>query len=123
MNPLILSYLLMMLLQIWHIFEEIGCGAYKVAHTLTRYLFAASVLVTINFTAFTLILNGNKAGYYLGLFTSGVLAIGNGIVHMVGFIKTKTVRDSLGAGFFTGIPLAIVGVFVFYQLLQILVGF
>jgi len=112
----------MMLLQVWHIFEEIGCGAYKVAHSLEKYLVAASVLVTINFTAFALILNGNKAGFYLGLLTSGVLAVGNGIVHTVGYIKTKSVRDSLGAGFFTGIPLTIVGGFVFYRLLQALLG-
>jgi hypothetical protein len=122
MNILITSYLLMMLLQTWHILEEIGCGAYKVAHTLTKYLFAASVLVTINYVGFALILNGSKTGYIIGLFTSAVLAVGNGIVHIVGYIKTKTLRDSLGAGFYTGIPLAIVGGFVFYQLINILLG-
>ncbi len=55
MSTLTFTYLLMMLLQIWHIFEEIGLGAYKVAHSLNKYLVAASVLVTINFAAFTLI--------------------------------------------------------------------
>ncbi len=122
MNTLIISYLLMMLLQVWHILEEIGLGGYKVAHSLKKYLFAASVLVTINYVGFALILNGNKAGYFIGLFTSAVLAVGNGIVHAVGYIKTRTVRDSLGAGFFTGIPLAIVGGFVFYQIISNLLG-
>lgn len=122
MNFPIISYLLMMLLQVWHILEEIGCGAHKVAHTLSKYLFAASVLVTINYVGFALILNGNKAGYFIGLFTSAVLAVGNGIVHVIGYIKTKTVRASLGAGFFTGIPLAIVGGFVFYQIIRFLLG-
>lgn len=120
MTTLTFSYLLMMLLQIWHILEEIGCGAYKVAHTLGKYLVAASVLVTLNFVAFTLILVEYRAGLFLGLLTSGVLALGNGLVHVFGAIKTKTFRDSLGAGVFTGIPLGIVGLYVLIQIIQTL---
>lgn len=52
MDTLTFSYLLMMLFQIWHILEEIGSGAYKIAHSLSKYLFAASVLVTVNFITF-----------------------------------------------------------------------
>ncbi|MBC8504498.1 MAG: HXXEE domain-containing protein [Anaerolineales bacterium] len=118
MSTLMLTYLLMMLMQIFHIFEEIGMGAYKVAHSLNKYLFAASVLVTINFSAFALIAFNMRFGLFLGLLTSGVLALGNGVVHVFGVIKTKTFRDSLGAGVFTGIPLAIVGLIVFIQLIQ-----
>ena len=109
MNTLALTYLLMMLLQIWHIFEEIGMGAYKIAHSLGKYLVAASILVTINFVAFTLILMGIRVGYYVGLFASGILAIGNGLVHLFGWLKTRKLRDGIGAGIFTGIPLAIIG--------------
>ncbi len=118
MSTLLFTYLLMMLLQVFHIFEEIGMGAYKVAHSLNIYLFAASVLVTINFAAFALIAFNVRFGLYLGLFTSGVLALGNGVIHVFGLIKTKTFKDSLGAGVFTGIPLAIVGVIVIIQLVQ-----
>ena len=117
MNPLIFTYLLMMLLQVFHIFEEIGCGAYKVAGNLKTYLIVASVLVTINFTTFMLILQDIRIGYYLGLFTSGIFAIGNGLIHLVGWLKTKSFYDNLGAGVFTGIGLGITGILVLIQIL------
>ena len=117
MNSLILAYLLMMLLQIFHIFEEIGCGTCKVAHSLKIYLIVASVLVTINFTTFILILLGIRIGYYLGLFTSVIFAIGNGLVHLAGWLKTKSFYDNLGSGIFTGIALGITGIFVLTQIL------
>jgi hypothetical protein len=87
-------------------------GAYKVTHSLNKYLLAASVLVTINFTTFLLITNNILFGYYLGLFTSGVLAIGNGLIHFIGWLKTKKLRDGIGAGMFTGFPLAATGIWV-----------
>ena len=121
MQSIIFTYLLMMLLQIWHIFEEIATGAYKVAgHGMNKYLMVASILVTINFTTLALLLLEIRAGFYLGLFTSGVLAAGNGIIHLIGAIKTKTIRDSIGAGVFSGIPLGIIGVIVFVQLITLL---
>jgi len=49
----------------------------------------------------------------LGLLTSAVWALVYGLIHVFGVIKTKTFRDSLGAGVFTGIPLANSGSFVF----------
>ena len=116
-NPLEISFLLMMLFQIFHIFEEVGCGAHNIAGGLKKYLIVASTLVTLNFTAFGLILYDNKWGYILGIFTSLVLAVGNGVIHSIGWIKTRTNRDSLGAGVFTGIPLALLGVWVFFQIL------
>ena len=88
MSTLSFTYLLMILMQVFQIFEEIGMGAYKVAHSLSKYLFAASVLVTINFVAFALITYEIRFGLFLG------------------------------AGVFTGIPLAIMGVIVFIQLIQ-----
>jgi len=118
MNTLIQVYLLMMLMQIWHIFEEIGMGAYKIAHSLSKYLVVASVLVAINFLAFILILLDVPFGYFLGLFTSGILAIGNGLVHLFGWLKTRKMRDGIGAGMFTGIPLAITGIFVLVHLIN-----
>ena len=106
-----------MLFQIFHIFEEVGLGAYKIAGGLRKYLIVASVLVTLNFTAFTLIHLDFIWGAYLGAFTSLVLAVGNGVIHSIGWIKTRTVKDSIGAGVFTGIPLAILGILVFIQIL------
>ena len=120
MNLLLFTYLAMMLLQIVHIFEEIACGAYKIKTTLGKYLLAASALVTLNFTAFALILADLRIGLWLGLFTSGVLAFGNGIIHLIGYVKTKTYRESLGAGVFSGVPLGIMGLVVFILLLRFL---
>ena len=108
----------MMLFKIFHILEEVGFGAYKIAGGLRKYLIVASVLVTLNFTAFTLIRFDIAWGLYLGAFTSLVLAFGNGVIHSVGWIKTRTNKDSIGAGVFKGIPLAIMGVLVFIQILQ-----
>jgi len=120
MDTILFPYLIMMLFQVFHIFEEIGMGAYKIAHSLNKYLMAASILVTINFIAFGLILLDIQAGYYLGLFTSGVLAVGNGLIHFFGWLKTRKIRDSLGAGMFSGFPLAAAGVIVLGQLLKYL---
>ena len=111
-------YLAMMLLQVVHIFEEIACGAYKIKTTLGKYLLAATALVTLNFVVFSLILVDVRLGYWLGLFTSGVLGFGNGIIHLIGYVKTKTFRDSLGAGVFSGIPLGILGLVVFNLLVR-----
>ena len=47
-------------------------------------------------------------------------AIGNGIVHLVGYIKTKSYYETVGAGVFTGIPLGISGGVVLWQLLQLI---
>jgi len=76
--------------------------------------------VIINFTTYILIIQDVRTGYFLGLFTSGVLTIGNGLIHIFGWIKTRSFRDSLGAGFFTGIPLGILGVIVLVQLVRAL---
>jgi len=108
----------MMLFQIFHIFEEIGFGAYNIAGGLRKYLIVASVLVALNFVAFGLIHLDIKTGFYLGAFSSLVLAVGNGLIHSIGWIKTRTLRDGIGAGIYTGIPLAIIGVVVFIQILQ-----
>ena len=44
-------FLLLILLQIYHIFEEIAMEAYKLAGSLNKYLLVASVLVTLNVVA------------------------------------------------------------------------
>jgi len=113
-----ISFLLMMFFQILHIFEEIGCGAYKLVHSLQKYLIAASVLVIINFSAFLLLTLEIRLGFYLGLFSSGILAIGNGVVHTIGYLKTRSIHDNIGSGVFSAIPLGILGILVMIQLLE-----
>ena len=109
----------MILFQVFHIFEEIGCGAYKIVGSLKKYLFAASGLVTVNFIFLSLIILNIRSGFLLGILGAGIATL-NGFIHIVGYIKTKTVYESLGSGFFTGIPLGISGVYVLIQLIQAL---
>ena len=113
------TFLLMLLFQIWHIFEEIGQKAYVVGGTLKFYLRAASAIVGVHFGMYTLILLELRIGYWAGLL-GAFFAIGNGFIHLVGYIKTKTYYESLGAGVFTGIPLGIVGGIVLWQLIRVL---
>lgn len=111
----ILLYLIMIFLQTIHIFEEIAFKAYKVVGSLKKYLLVASILVFLSYLPLFLITQGIAAGYFIGFFSS-FLALGNGIIHIVGYIKTKSFRGTVGAGVFSGIPLGIVGLLVFIQL-------
>jgi hypothetical protein len=122
-RTLLLSYVLLVLFQIVHTLEEIACDVFEITSlpvklTRNRYLIAASILSTITITPLALLLYDLPLGYYLGLVTSGVVGALQGVVHTVGFIRTRTVRASLGAGFYSAIPLAITGLIVFVQLLQ-----
>lgn len=114
-------FLLLILLQIYHIFEEIALEAYKLAGSLTKYLLVASVLVTINFLALYLLLRDLPAGYPFAIL-GALIGIGNGLVHVVGYLRTRSFRGTLGAGLFTGIPLALVGGIVLYALIRSLVS-
>ncbi|MFV9675537.1 MAG: hypothetical protein ACNYZI_09175, partial [Anaerolineales bacterium] len=58
-------------------------------------------------------------GYYLAFF-GAILALGNGIIHLIGYIKTKSFRGTVGAGVFSGIPLGIIGGIVLINLISIL---
>lgn len=115
--PVVVLYLLLLLLQTLHIFEEIGLGAYLVegSHALKKYLITAGVLVVINYLPLFLMLLDFRAGYVLGL-AGALLGIGNGVVHVAGYVKTRSMRGTMGAGVMSSIPLAAVGLVVLYQL-------
>ena len=117
---LILSCLLLILLQVFHIFEEIAGRAYELAGSLRKYLLVASLLVTLNVLFLALIVLDLRAGYILGLIGS-TIAIGNGLAHLIGYAKTRSYRQGIGAGLFTGLPLALVGAAVLVQLVRALV--
>lgn len=101
-------YLMMLFLQTVHIFEEIGFIAYEVVGSLNKYLLAASFLVFASYLPLILILLDIKTGYFLAFFAA-ILALGNGIIHILGYIQTKSYRGTMGAGVFSGIPLGIIG--------------
>ncbi len=114
-DQFILLYLVMLFLQTIHIFEEIAYKVYDAIGSLNKYLVVASLLVFLSYLPLILISQRIQVGYYLGFFSS-VLAFGNGIIHIAGFIKTKSFRGTIGAGVFSGIPLGITGLLVFLQL-------
>ncbi len=117
-NHFLILYMIMLFLQTVHIFEEIGFKAYEVVGSLNKYLLVASFLVFASYLPLILILLDIKAGYLLAFF-SAALALGNGIIHLIGYIKTKSFRGTVGAGVFSGIPLGIIGGILLIQLLSI----
>jgi hypothetical protein len=110
-------YSLLLLLQFLHILEEIGLEAYREAGSLKRYLKVAGVLVVVNFVPLLLMLLEVRGASLLGL-VGALMAIGNGIVHVVGYLKTRSMRGTLGAGLFTGIPLGLMGLIVLSRLVR-----
>ena len=114
-DQFILLYLVMPFLQTIYIFEEIAFKAYDAIGSLIKYLVVASLLVFLSCLPLFLITQKFRVGYNLGIFSS-VHAFGNGIIHIAGFIKTKSFRGTIGAGVFSGIPFGITGLLVFLQL-------
>ena len=120
--PVLLWVLITTFLQTLHVFEEIGAEAYKVlphrsGNPLTSYLRIASLLVAINFAVAGLVLLDNRLGYYLAFYTV-VLALSNTIVHVIGYMKTRRYRGSIGAGVYTSVPLGVSGTILLIQLLR-----
>jgi hypothetical protein len=95
--------------------------AYKLARSLNKYLLVASVLVTMNFLALYLLLKDLPGGYLLAAI-GALIAIGNGLVHVGGYLRPRSFRGTIGAGIFTGIPIALVGGIVLYALIGVLVS-
>ena len=122
---LALSYIAFVWLVILHTLEEIACGIMElqIGHikmTGNRYLLAASAITTVNLGTLALLVLGVPAGYYMGLLTSAVVGVFQGIVHTIGYLREGKRARGLGAGFYSSIPLAIVGLVVLVQLLRVL---
>jgi hypothetical protein len=110
---------------ILHTFEEIASGVMElqlvhIKLTKNRYLFAASVLSTINTGTLALLVLDISIGYYIGLITSAIIGVFQAVVHSVGYLKENKKASGLGVGFYSSIPLAIVGLIVFIQIIQII---
>jgi hypothetical protein len=112
-------YSLLVLFQFLHILEEIGLEAYRELGSLKRYLKVAGVLVTVNFVPLLMMLLEIPGSLVLGL-VGASMGIGNGVVHVVGYLKTRSIRGTVGAGVFTSIPLGMIGVIVLCQLIATL---
>ena len=113
---LLVSYTILLFLQTVHIFEEIAARAYELVGSLNKYLVVASLLLLVSYSALLLMLVGVQFGSFVAIFAS-LVALGNGIIHLVGYVKTRSYTASLGSGVFSGIPLGIVGGLVLVQLI------
>ena len=123
MLPIIVEiwFLLLLLMQILHIFEELGMEVYQIKKFLTikKYLIASSIIISISMFTFIAIILELVIGYVFGICVS-IFGILNLIVHTVGFMMKKKTKGTIAAGFYTGIVLGIFGsvnLFLLFQLL------
>lgn len=122
MNPaetILVAYAVFIWLVVLHTFEEIASGIFDqqigpIKLEKRRYLMAASGISTINMVTLVLLILGLPAGAYLGLFTTAIFGVFQGIVHTIGFFREGRKAQRLGAGFYSAIPLAIIGATTFY---------
>ncbi len=117
-TTILVAYTIFIWLVVLHTFEEIASGIFdlQLGHIKmkkNRYLLAASGISTLNMTALVLLILGLPIGAILGLFTTAIFGVIQGIVHTVGYFREGRKASGLGAGFYSGIPLAIVGTFTF----------
>ena len=122
---LILLYIAFIWAVILHTLEEISCGIMELqlAHikmTRNRYLVAASAISTVNLGTLAMLVLGLPMGYYMGLFTSATIGVFQAIVHSIGYLRENRKARGLGAGFYSSIPLAIIGLIVFVQIIRII---
>ena len=125
---LVLSYIAFIWIVILHTFEEISCDIMdlELGHiklTKNRYLLGASIISTLNLGTLVLLTLNLPAGYYLGLFTSSIFGIFQALVHTTGYIREGKKSRGFGAGFFSSIPLAVIGIIVLIQLIQAISSF
>ena len=124
MPPIIVEiwFLLLLLMQVLHIFEELGMEIYKIKEFLTikKYLVASSIITSISMLTYIAIILELVIGYVFGIFVS-IFAILNFIVHTIGFIMKKKTKGTIAAGFYTGIVLGIFGSVNLFLLIQLLI--
>jgi hypothetical protein len=111
---LLVSYTSLLFLQTVHIFEEIAARAYELVGSPNKYLVVASLLLPVSYSALILMLLGVQVGMFIAILAS-LVALGNGIIHLTCYVKTRSYTASLGSGVFSGIPLGIMGGLVLVQ--------
>ena len=121
-QTLILLYILFIWIVILHTLEEIAQGMYTIElgpfkPTRIKYLLAASGITTVNLGTLALIVAGHRYGLYLGLFTTSVIGILQLPAHAIGFMIQGRKPIRFGAGFYSSIPLAIIGLVLFLKIL------
>ena len=126
-TTILVVYAIFIWLVVLHTFEEIASGVFDLevrGHKpgKQRYLLAASGISTLNMITLVLLILGLPAGYFVGLFTTAVFGVFQGIVHTVGYFREGRKAQGLGAGFYSAIPLTILGAVAFYLLANTVFG-
>jgi len=122
-TTILITYAIFIWLVVLHTFEEIASGIFNLevrGHQpgKKRYLLAAGGISTLNMVTLVLLILGLPVGTFIGLFTTAVFGVFQGIVHTVGYFREGRKAQGLGAGFYSAIPLTILGAVAFYLLLQ-----
>ncbi len=122
-TTILLAYAVFIWLVVLHTFEEIASGIFDIqlGHLKpgkNRYLLAASGISTLNTTTLVLLILGLPAGTFIGLFTTAIFGVLQGVVHTVGYFREGRRAQGLGTGFYSAIPLAVVGAVTFYLLIR-----
>lgn len=124
-EPLLYIYILFIWLVVLHTFEEISqnifdlkVGPINIARR--KYLLVAGLISTVNLGTLALLVAGNRAGLYLGVFTSSIIGASQGVIHTIGYFKENRKPKGVGAGFYSSIPLSIIGLVLLYKILQIM---
>jgi hypothetical protein len=118
---ILLAYVVFIWLVVLHTFEEIASGIFdfQLGHLKpgkNRYLLAAGGISTLNMITLALLILDHPAGRFIGLFTTAIFGVLQGIVHTVGYFREGRKAQGLGAGFYSAIPLTIMGAMTFYLL-------
>jgi hypothetical protein len=122
-TTILAAYAIFIWLVVLHTFEEIASGIFDLeigSHKpgKNRYLLVASGISTLNMVTLVLLILSTLAGNIIGLFTTAIFGILQGLVHTVGYFREGRKARGLGAGFYSAIPLTIVGAITFYLLLR-----
>ena len=125
LQTITLFYILFIWLVVLHTLEEIAQEIFttrigRLQMTKRKYLIGASIITTLNLGTLSLIILGNSYGLYLGIFTSTIIGILQAPIHAFGFYREGYKTQKLGAGFYSSIPLAVVGFFLLINILKVI---
>ena len=113
---ILISFSVLVVLGVIHIFEEIAMKAYELHPLggLKKYLIVSSMIVSFQIVSFLGISLDMLFGYIMGIIVS-LFGILNGVIHSIGFIrqgKEKNLTGTLASGFYSGIMLFLGGITV-----------
>jgi positive regulator of sigma E activity len=120
-QTVLISYAFLLIFQNLHVFEELGMEAYKIKiiNSKRKYLRAASLIMCFYIVSYLFIVLELVLGTWLGIICS-IIAIGNFLIHTIGYIKIRNYRGTIASGVFSSLPLGILGIINLITLIQII---